>query len=659
MNVTPFTVIFSHLGAYALTQRAKLKIIISHYETSFHNVIQPIRIPYELISLFFYSSFETLFYYMEHEEENSMALWGKEEEHFTQTISNAKTVQMTGAQFIAAFLEKKGIQQIYGIPGAAILPFYDAVLERNFSSFNVRHEQTAIFMADGYARATGSVGVCAATSGPGATNFLTGLYSAYADSVPLIALTGQVPTVLLGKDAFQEAPMVDMARPVTKAAYLVTRAEELPQIMKEAWHLATTGRKGPVLLDLPVDVQKGIIAIEWDNFAEEKCVIGEISQDKLAAVFSMLREAKTPTLLVGGGIVLGNATEELLELAELLEIPVVSSLMGKDAFPNDHPLYAGLMGTMCQSPLGNKTILESDLLINLGGRFDGRGTGSATLFKADRKIIHVNLDEKELSRHIPAELTFACDVKEFLQQLITLIRTSSYTANVQGKERISVLQKDRIRLARKTVFNTLPLKPQQAISEVRNALARDAIITLDCGISQIWTTQLFEAYVPRSFLITGRAGTMGWGLGAALGAQLAFPERQVVNLLGDASLGMSLQELATAAKHNIPIVIIVLNNSLFGLIRQQQNQLYNRRWISTDLEYENRVQGHSRGIDFVVTAQGMGVEAELVEKPGQIMKALNRAFRDRRPYLIEVLVDPTAQCSVSIDGTLNGVIELE
>lgn len=567
-------------------------------------------------------------------------------------------VQMSGAQFIAAFLEKKGVHQIYGIPGYAILPFYDAVLERGFSSYNVRHEQTAIFMADGYSRATGLVGVCACTSGPGATNFLTGLYSAHADSSPLLALTGQVATSLIGKDAFQEAPMADMARSVTKAAYTVMSADELPQIMKEAWRLLTTGKKGPVLIDLPLDVQKAIIEIDWANFEEEEMIQEVIPQERLEAAFELLREAEKPVLVVGGGIVHGNSEAEALELAELLQIPVVSSLMGKDAFPNDHSLYAGLMGTMCQTPLGNKTILESDLVINLGGRFDARSIGNANQFKEGRKLIHVNLDAKELSRHVPTELTFNDDVKNFLNQFITFIRSTGYTPNTQDKDRVQTLQEDRVKYARRTLFNVVPLKPQQAIVELRKSLKRDAIITLDCGISQIWASQLYEAYVPRSFLITGRAGTMGWGLGAALGAKLAFPDRQVINLLGDASLGMSLQDLATAAKHNIPVVIVVLNNSLFGLIRQQQNIYYNRRWISTDLAYENRVQGHSRGLDFVVTAQGMGVEAELVRKPGEIYGAIKRAFSQKRPYLIEVLVDPAAQCSVSTDGTISGIREL-
>lgn len=625
-----------------------------------------------------------------------MALWGNEKQTTRQSISGTlalqttgteagtepQNLQLTGAQFIAAFLEHKGVKQIYGIPGAAILPFYDAILERDFASYNVRHEQTAIFMADGYSRSTGLVGVCAATSGPGATNFLTGLYSAYGDAVPLLALTGQVPTSLLGRDAFQEAPIVEMARSVTKAAYLVQRAEDLPRIMSEAWELATTGRKGPVLLDLPLDVQKGVLEISSDEFANSQDrsashhaesanlpreIISLAPQETpvqdwsktFAAVLTLLSEAKAPTLLVGGGVVHGNASSDLRELAELLLIPVVATLMGKDAFPNDHPLYAGLMGTMCQTPLGNKTILESDLIINLGGRFDGRGTGNVRLFKEGRKIIHINLDEQELDRHAPTELSLALDVKFFIKELYSRLQAARYTPNRQAQERIAALQKQRMKLARRTKFNTLPLKPQQAIVEAREALMRDAILTLDCGISQIWATQLFEAYVPRSFLITGRAGTMGWGLGAALGAQLAYPERQVVNLLGDASLGMSLQELATAAKHNIPVVVIVLNNSLFGLIRQQQNLLYDRRWISTELDYENRVQNHDRGLDFVATARGMGVEAELVDQPGQLQEALSRAFSTRRPYLIEVIVDPLAQCSVSIDGTLSGVLELE
>lgn len=592
-----------------------------------------------------------------------MALWGVDkQQESVLAVGQGNLERMTGAQFVVAFLEKKGVKQIYGIPGAAILPFYDAVLQREqIISYNVRHEQTAIFMADGYARSTGNVGVCAATSGPGATNFLTGLYSAYGDSVPLIAITGQVPSNLIGTDAFQEAPIVEMARPVTKAAYLVTKTADLPMVMREAWKLATHGRKGPVLIDIPVDVQKGILSINLEEVMtediEEDQVV-KVTQSQLEQAFTMIQEAENPILMIGGGVALGNAAEELKDLAELLEIPVVSSLMGKDSFPNHHRLYAGMVGTMCQTPLGNKTVLGSDLIVNLGGRFDSRSTGEINVFKNDRKVIHVNLDEKELSRHVPTDLAIAADVKKFILQLNELIRSSHYKPQTEALERVQALQLERVKLARRTDFETLPMKPQQAIVEVRKGLRSDAIVTLDCGLSQIWATQLFEAREPRTFLITGRAGTMGWGLGAAMGAQLAYPQRQVVNLLGDASLGMSLQELATAAKHNIPVVVVVLNNSLFGLIRQQQNLLFDRRWISTELDYDNEIQGHRRGLDFVATAKGMGVQAELIENPEQITEALARAFSAYRPYLIEVLVDPNAQCSVSLDGTIRGVLEL-
>ncbi|MDA8212896.1 MAG: thiamine pyrophosphate-binding protein [Clostridia bacterium] len=588
-----------------------------------------------------------------------MALWGTEKEGETNLQQEAITQKMTAAQVLVYFLEQKGVTQLYGIPGAAILPFYDAVLDSDkIHSYVVRHEQMAIFMADGYSRVTGKVGVCACTSGPAATNFLTGLYSAYVDSVPLLAFTGQVPFAFVGKDAFQEAPITEMAKPVTKAAYLVEKAEELPKIIKEAWRTATTGRKGPVLIDLPLDVQKGMVEVDLSELvAEEPEVLPQATDKEVQKAFEMLKAAERPVLLVGGGVVLSDSTSELMTLAETLRIPVVCTLMGKDCFPNDHELFAGMMGTICQTPLGNKTILESDLVICLGGRFGDRGTGSVGVFKEGRKIIHVNFDEQEIGRQVPTELGIAADLKGFLQKLNAVIKSNNFQPDDKAEERIRILGEDKPKLARQTEFDTIPMKPQQAIAELRKHLKRNAIVTHDCGISQIWSSQLFDSYEPRTYLITGRAGTMGWGLGAAMAAKLAKPEVQCVNLLGDGSLGMSLQDLATAAKHNIPVVVFLLNNSLLGLIRQQQNLFFNERWISTELDYENAEMGHNRGIDFVALAKSMGVGAELVEKPEQIREALDRAFALERPYLIEVLVDPLAVCSVSRDGTIKGVKE--
>jgi len=590
-----------------------------------------------------------------------MALWEIEEKvkHFFADELE-KDLEMTGAQFIVKFLEQKGVTQIYGIPGAAILPFYDAVLEQeHIRSINVRHEQTAIFMAEGYARSTGKVGICAATSGPGATNFLTGLFSAYGDSVPLIALTGQVPTNQIGKDA-QEVPIVEMARPVTKAAYLVTKTNDLPKVMNEAWKLATKGRRGPVLIDIPVNVQKGLLKVNLEDYMgeenHEQDDSLQVTESQLEQVFRMIEEAKSPVLMVGESIALEGAFEALKDLAQVLQIPVVSLVLGKEGFPNYHRLYAGMVGTLCQTPLGNKTILESDLILNLGGRFDRWSTEEMSAINKDRKVIYINNDGWESSHHVPINLAIASDVKCFIQKLSDFILSRDYKPKTEALERIQSLQKERTRLSCQSNFETSHPKSQLVIGEVRKGLRPDAIVTLDSGLSQIWAAQLFEAYEPRTFLITRRAGTMGWGVGAAMGAQLAYPQRQVINILEDASMSVSLQELATVAKHNIPVVVVVLNNSLIGLMRQQQNQISNRRGISTAIDYDNHIQGHQRGLDFVATARGMGVEAELIEKPGQITDALTRAFSAYRPYLIEILVDSVEQYSVLRDGkTVAGV----
>ncbi|NLI92043.1 MAG: thiamine pyrophosphate-binding protein [Peptococcaceae bacterium] len=587
-----------------------------------------------------------------------MALWGDEKENSAQQRTGCKKI--TGAQLLVRFLESKGVSQLYGIPGAAVLPVYDAVLEGGkIKSYNVRHEQTAVFMADGYYRATGKIGVCACTSGPGATNFLTGLYCAYADSIPLIAITGQVPCSLIGRDAFQEAPIVEMAGPVTKGAYLIRDVRDIPGILHEAWEKATTGRRGPILLDFPLDVQKSEIEIDLETWLQAEVPSPknpEASDEEIENVITLLKYARLPILLAGGGVKLARASKELFHLAELLGIPVVSTLMGKDAFPNDHPLYAGMIGTICHTPLGNKTLLDSDLVINVGGRFSDRTTGDLASFTGSRKFIHVNIDPRELNRQVKSELAIHSDLKVFLQKLIARVKqTATLTGGYPWD--IDKLSYEKKKYSRQTDFDTFPMKPQRAIAELRSHLERDAIVTHDCGISQILSSQLFEAYNPGTYLITGRAGNMGWGLGAAMAAKLAYPDRQCVNLVGDGSLGMSLADLSTAAKHNIAVVIYLLNNSLLGLIRQQQNMFYNKRWISTDLHYNNYEAKHYRGVDFVATAKGMGLGAELIQDPKEIGNALDRAFSSQRPYLIELTVDPTAMCSVSGDGTLDGIIE--
>ncbi|WP_453993627.1 thiamine pyrophosphate-binding protein [Bacillus nitroreducens] len=572
--------------------------------------------------------------------------------------------KMTAAELIALYLEKRGVKHIYGVPGAAILPFYDAIKERtNIESYVVRHEQTGAFMADGYSRATGEVGVCAATSGPGGTNFLTGLYSAWMDSIPMIAITGQQKNSLIGTMQFQEAPIVEMAKPVTKAAYRLTDGSKAAEFIHEAWVTATTGRKGPVLLDLPVDQQKVEVEVDLDALIASTPAdnLPQATDADIEKTLELLKDAKRPVLLSGGGINLANATEELKALAEELQIPVVTTGMGMDTFPNDHPLFAGRMGTMLDTPFGNKTIVEADLVINLGGRFADRSTGNVGVFTQNgKKIIHVNIDNKEISKVVPTALGIVSDVKSFMVKLTETHKALGATvaATAEASTKLD-LTEERKKWARKTDYTSLPIRQERAIQELREFLDRDAFVSHDCGISQIWSCQLFETYVPRTYLLTGGAGTMGWGLGAAMAAKLAFPNRQSVNILGDGSLGMSLQDLATAAKHNIPVIIFCLNNSLLGLIRQQQNWFYDSRRISTDLDYKNELidgEHSERGIDFVKTAAGMGVPGELVTHYDEIKPALQRAVDSGKPYIIEVIVDgdPEKACEFSNNGALDG-----
>jgi len=576
-------------------------------------------------------------------------------------VTNIPTgkMKMSAAAAIVKILELKGVERVFGVPGAAILPVYDALRDTPIDSYVVRHEQTAAFAADAHYRVTGKVGVCLATSGPGATNFVTGLYTAWFDSIPMIALTGQVVSSAIGTQAFQEAPITAIAAPITKRAFLPQTAEEIPALVNRAFNIASTGKMGPILIDLPVDLQKALIEVDLSALDADdgKEPPSRASDQEVEKAIAMLLKAHRPVIISGGGVVLANAVPLLREFAEMVSIPVTSSLMGKGSLPADHPLYAGGVGTICNSPLGNKTLLESDLILNLGGRFGDRHTGKVSTFLRDAKVIHVNIDPIEIGKAVVPDLGIVSDVKYFLERAIEALRREKKDRIPQRAEQVHQLAIDRIRLARRMDFDQIPIKPQRAIKELREFLDRDAIVAHDIGISQIWSAQLFDAYEPRTYLVTGGAGPMGWGLGAAIAAKLARPERQCVNFVGDGSLCMSLQDLATAAMFNVPIVIFLVNNSLLGLIRQQQNLFYGGRHISTFIGYEQG--GQDRGLDFVKVAEGMGLAAERVENPEAIKPALARAFSSGRPYLVDVIADRGAVCSMSLDGTLTGVKETD
>ena len=571
-------------------------------------------------------------------------------------VGTGSGMKMTAAEAAVAILEHKGVKHVWGMPGAAILPVFDAIYRRgNIESYVIRHEQTAVFAADGWARVTRTPGVCMVTSGPASTNLVTGLYGALFDRIPLIAFTGQVNVALLNKGAFQEAPTPEVVKAVTKAVFQPHSGEELVEAVYDAWRIAMETPMGPVLIDLPLDVQlqEVVLDLREDPPAPE---LPQATDEEVTQAAEMIMTAERPTILAGGGIILGEAVAEFRALVEATGLPAVQTYMGRGAIPADHPLYAGAIGTSCNTPLGNEVFNGADLIVNLGGRFADRSVGLPKDLNEHAKVIHVNINPEMLGLMGETKLGIAADVKDFLPRLQeALLERGKKVDDFRTCELAVHFAKRKVGLDRPTEFDSEYVKPQEAIARMRRFLERDAIITHDCGVSQIWSAQFLEVYEPRTYLVTGGAGTMGWGLGAAIGAKMARPEAQVVNLLGDGSLGMALGDLATLVQHNIGVVVCVLNNGWLGLIRHAQDGKFEARHISTDLTYGETDLHHVPGIDFVKTAEGMGMAGELVTEVGQMDAALERAFAEDRPYLLEIVVDRDAKCSMSPDGSLHTI----
>ena len=574
----------------------------------------------------------------------------------TTSADSATSTTMSAAEAAVVILEQMGVDRIWGIPGAAILPVFDAIHRRgNIDSYVVRHEQTAVFAADGWARITGQPGVCMVTSGPASTNLATGLYGALFDRIPLIAFTGQVNVALLNHGAFQEAPTPDVVRSVTKAVFQPHSGEEIVDAVYNAWRIATEVPMGPVLIDLPLDVQLQNIDFTPRQPAPAPA-LARATDDEVNRAADMILAAERPAILAGGGIILADAADEFRALIETTGLPAVLTYMGRGAIPADHPLYAGAIGTSCNTPLGNELFNAADLIVNLGGRFADRSVGLPKDLKEHAKIVHVNINPEMLGLMVDAELGIAADVKDFLPRLQAALVQRGKTIDDYKTCDLAVSFADRkAEVDRRTEFDSEFLKPQQAIAMLRIFLDRDAIVTHDCGVSQMWSGQFFEIYEPRTYLVTGGAGTMGWGLGAAIGAKMARPEAQVVNLLGDGSIGMALADLATLAHHDIGVVVCVINNGWLGLIRHAQDGKFGERRISTDLTYGDTDRHHVPGIDFVKTAEGLGVAGEAVTDAAGFDAALERAFAKDQPYLIEIAVDRDAKCSMSGDGSLNSI----
>lgn len=552
---------------------------------------------------------------------------------------------MNGAQLIIKMLERQGIEMIAGIPGGANLPLYDALFESSaIKHILCRHEQGAGFLAQGISRSTGKASVCFATSGPGATNILTAIADAYLDSIPVVCITGQVPTSLIGTDAFQEVDTYGMSIPITKHNYLVRSVEELLSIIPKAFEMALSGRPGPVLIDVPKDIQTAIISFK--ELPKPGCCQGQIVTDssQIAAAAEMINMAKRPILCLGGGIIHGGASEEARALIEKSSIPATMTLMGLGALPANHPEALGMLG-MHAARSTNMALQQCDLFIAAGARFDDRATGKIVEFCPDANVIHMDIDPSELSKLKTAHIGLVGDVKETLHELLPMIKQNERKI---WQNHIMVLQEMYPITSPEAV---VPEKPYGLILKVSELLEDDGFVATDVGKHQMWTAQVFPFSRPRQLLTSGGLGTMGFGLPTAIGAALAFPERQVVLFTGDGSLQMNIQELATAVEQQVNVKIIVMNNKSLGLVRQQQNLFYQKQYFASDFQID---------IDFAAIAKGFGMKAFNAESGCNLAELLSSIFAEPGPCLINVpigleeevypMVPPGASNSIMLGG---------
>lgn len=538
----------------------------------------------------------------------------------------SKPEVITGSEMLLRSLVLEGVDCVFGYPGGAVLYIYDAMY--GFSDFKhllTRHEQGAIHAADGYARSTGKVGVCIATSGPGATNLVTGIATAYMDSVPLVVITGNVPTSAMGTDAFQEADIVGITMPITKHSYLVRKAEDLPRIIHEAFYIANTGRKGPVLIDIPKDVsaQKGLFKpVREVNLRgyNPTVVPNRMQIDKL---LQALEEAERPVILAGGGIVHAGAHEELYEFVTRTEIPITTTLLGLGGFPSGHELHMGMPG-MHGTYTANKALQNADLLINFGARFDDRVTMRLDGFAPRARVVHVDIDPAEIGKNVPTDIPIVGDVKLVLQALIPEAKRNpkadAWRRQIQEWKRQYPLT---------YVDSDIELKPQWVISMIHETTGGDAIVTTDVGQHQMWVAQFYPFNRPRSLITSGGLGTMGFGFPSAIGAQIANPDRTVVSINGDGGMQMCAQELAVCAIHNIPVKVAIINNQVLGMVRQWQEIIYDHRYSHIDL---------AGSPDFVKLAEAYGVKGFRATNKEEARRAWEAALAHPGPAVVDFVV---------------------
>ena len=536
---------------------------------------------------------------------------------------------------IVSILESEGVEVIFGIPGAGILPLYKSLQKsKKIKHILMRHEEGATHAADGYARATGKVGVCCGTSGPAGTNMVTGMYTSQVDSIPVIAITGQNVTALLGKEAFQAVDIAEIVKPVTKKSYCVRDTALLPQVFREAFRIAKEGRPGPVLIDLPLDVQRGLESNDASLDQPLKIEVPAPNMAQVERAIDILLAASNPIIISGGGVIISDACEDLVKLAEYLQIPVITTVMSKGSIPDSHPLYSGIVGVFCDQPPGNKMFLDSDVVLAVGCRFGDRHTGTLDIYTKGRRFMHVDICPTQIGRIIPADLGIVSDAKLALRAMLSAAQKR--TPKRAPAARVRELPDLRKKMERRTDFANVPIKPQRVFKEINEFFNEDTIFVTTIGLNQIFSSQLQRIHKPRHYLIPGGAGPLGWDLPAAIGAKLAKPDNTVVNIVGDFGFGFMAEELAVAAMYNIPIRTIILNDGHLGLIRQAEEVLYEFHY-EVDTWYD--VEDSMHLMDFVGFSKAYGVKGERVERPEGIRPALERAAKAKGPYVVEVIID--------------------
>ncbi|WP_323737095.1 acetolactate synthase large subunit [Methanosphaera sp. ISO3-F5] len=533
---------------------------------------------------------------------------------------------MNGSDALLKKLKENGTDIVFGYPGGVLLPLYDSLYDCDIKHILVRHEQAAAHAADGYARTSGKTGVCIATSGPGATNLVTGIATAQMDSSPVVALTGQVGTPIIGTDAFQEVDTISITMPITKANFQPRKSKDLPEIIDAAYHIAGTGRKGVVVVDLPKDVLEA--DVNEDDMKKVMKLEGykpttkaNIKQIKKA--IETIKNSEKPIILAGGGVILSDAAGELFEFAKLSNIAVATSLMGKGSIPEDHELSLGLLG-MHGLESTNNAVTDCDCLIAIGCRFSDRTTGKVSEFAPNATKIHIDIDPAEIGKNVPIDIPIVGDAKITLRSLIEEYgdEAANWTSEVVEKRKAYVPKMN---------FNTVPLKPQEVIKEIMEAITPTTIVSTDVGQNQMWMAHYYKTRNPRTFLSSGGLGTMGYSLPAAIGAQIAKPDENVLAICGDGGFQMVSQELATIHEYDLPIVTCVLNNRYLGMVAQWQVLYYDERISQTKL---------APTPDFVKLAESYGVRGERVENPGELKETIHEALKSREATVIDIPIDP-------------------